>query len=76
MNNEVKCEYCGRPIKGKPEVRVLRGTEHTFCTEFCFRLYFYDVPTITYADLQKMYQLRCVTIKAPDFRTLVYEEDQ
>jgi hypothetical protein len=75
MNKKSQCEYCGRPIKGQAEIRVRRGIKHTFCTEFCFRLYFFDVPTITYSDLQKMYELRCVTIKAPDFRTLVYKED-
>ena len=75
MPKTLLCEYCGRPIKGAPEMKVLRGKNHTFCTEFCFRLYFYDVPTITYANLQKMYALRCVTVKSPDFRTLVYKED-
>ena len=75
MNKKIQCEYCGRPIKGEPEIRVLRGKSHTFCTEFCYRLYFYEVPTITYADLQNMYQVRCVSVKAPDFRTLVYKED-
>jgi hypothetical protein len=75
MNEIEKCEYCGRPIKGDPTIKVLRGQKHTFCTEFCFRFYFYDVPTITYEDLQKMYALRCVSIKSPDFRTLVYKED-
>jgi hypothetical protein len=70
-----KCEYCGRPIIADPTVKTLRGQKHIFCTEFCFRLYFYEVPTITYEDLQKMYALRCVSIKSPDFRTLVYKED-
>ncbi len=75
MSTSETCEYCGRPINADPTVKVLRGQKHTFCTEFCFRLYFYDVPTITYADLQKMYSLRCVSVKSPDFQTLVYKED-
>jgi|GEM_PF-1340886 len=75
MTNKNKCEYCLRPIKGEPTIKNLRGQEHVFCTEFCFRLYFYDVPKITYKDLQKMYALRCLSIKSPDFRTLVYRED-
>jgi hypothetical protein len=75
MTGIMKCEYCGRPIKSDPTDKVLRGQKHTFCSEFCFRLYFYDVPTITYEDLQKMYALRCVSIKSPDFRSLVYKED-
>jgi hypothetical protein len=75
MNKIEKCEYCSRPIKGDPTIKILRAQKHIFCTEFCFRLYFYDVPTISYEDLQKMYALRCVSIKSPDFRTLVYKED-
>ena len=75
MSSGKKCEYCSRPIKKNPVSKVLRGKKHTFCTEFCFRLYFYDVPTISYDDLNKMYALRCVDIKAPEFRTLVAEED-
>ncbi len=75
MTDDMKCEYCGRTIKGDPTFKLLRGQKHTFCTEFCFRLYFYDVPTISYEDLQKMYALRCLSIKSPDFRTLVYKED-
>ncbi len=58
-----KCEYCGRPIKGDPEVRVLRGVKHIYCSDFCFKLHFYDAPTISYDDLQHMYDLRCVSVK-------------
>jgi len=75
MANVEKCEYCGRLIKGDPTIKVLRGEIHTFCTEFCYRLYFYDVPDMSFEDLQKMYALRCISIKAPDFRTLIYKED-
>ncbi|OGO08080.1 MAG: hypothetical protein A2Y92_03080 [Chloroflexi bacterium RBG_13_57_8] len=69
------CEYCERPLKSPPVIKKLRGKKHVFCTEFCFRLSFYDVPRITYKDLKKMYKLRCVTVNAPDFRTLVVESD-
>jgi hypothetical protein len=75
MNSTIKCEYCSRPIKGGQVNKMIRGKEHIFCTEFCFRLYFYSVPTISYDDLNKMYTLWCVDVKAPDFRTLVVEED-
>jgi hypothetical protein len=75
MTSENKCEYCGRKIKGEATVKHLRGEVHAFCTEFCFRLYFYEVPTISFEDLQRMYDLRCVSVRAPDFRTLVYKED-
>ena len=76
MNDSSQCEYCERPIKSDPVIKILRGKEHVFCTEFCFRLYFYDVPRITYEDLKKMYELRCVTVKAPDFHTLIVESNE
>ena len=58
-----QCEYCGRPIIKEPEVKVLRGVKHTYCSDFCFKLDFYDVPTITYEDLKEMYRLRCIPVK-------------
>jgi len=58
-----QCEYCGRPIKKEPEVKVLRGIKHTYCSDFCFKLDFYDVPTITHEDLKEMYKLRCVPVR-------------
>lgn len=75
MNGKRTCEYCSRPIKKNPVTKILRGKKHQFCTEFCFRLSFYDVPVISCDDLNKMYELRCVDVKSPDFRTLVVEED-
>jgi len=63
MSESKKCEYCGRPIKGDPEIKILRGVEHIYCSDFCFKLHFYDVPTISYEDLQNMYRLRCVPVK-------------
>jgi hypothetical protein len=67
VNKKIQCEYCGRPIKGEPEIRVRRGKKHIFCSEFCFRLHFYSVPTITYDDLQKMYAMYCVSVPAQDY---------
>lgn len=63
MSQTEKCEYCGRPIKGEPEINVRRGKKLVYCSDFCFKLHFYDVPTITYEDLQNMYELRCVSVK-------------
>jgi ribosome-binding protein aMBF1 (putative translation factor) len=63
MLNTEKCEFCGRVIKGEPEVVLRRGVKHVYCSDFCFKLHFYDAPTITYEDLQKMYELRCVSVK-------------
>jgi hypothetical protein len=69
------CEYCNRPIKTEATLKTLKGQKHVFCSEFCYRLYFYDVPTISYTDLLKMYELRCVTVNAPKFSTLIVEEE-
>jgi hypothetical protein len=75
MDSTRKCEYCSRSINREQVHKMIRGKQHIFCSEFCFRLYFYSVPTISYDDLNKMYELWCVDVKAPDFRTLVVEED-
>lgn len=75
MNSTRECEYCSRPIKSGKVIKKIRGKQHIFCSEFCFRLYFYDVPTISYDDLNKMYKLWCVDVQSPDFRTLVVEEE-
>ena len=68
-----KCEYCGRPITGEPTIKNLRGKKHTFCSGFCFRLSFYDVPTITYENLQKMYSFYCVSVPLTDFQNTLQE---
>ena len=79
MSKTEKCEYCSRPIKSEPVNKVLRGKKHTFCSDFCFRLYFYDAPTISYDDLQKMYSFYCVSVPAQDYHKilneLIVEED-
>ena len=58
-----KCEYCGRVIKGDCEIRILRSKKHIYCSDFCFKLDFYNVPNISYEDLQNMYKLRCISVK-------------
>ena len=73
MNKTNKCEYCHRLIKTGPVDKVLRGKKHTFCSEFCFRLYFYDAPTISYDDLQKMYSFYCVSLPAQEYYNTVRE---
>jgi hypothetical protein len=34
MSEGKKCEYCGRPIKADPEIKILRGVEHIYCSDF------------------------------------------
>jgi hypothetical protein len=63
MAKPENCEYCGRPIEGASEIRTRRGKRHVYCSEFCFRLHFYDAPAISYDDLQNMYKLRCISVK-------------
>lgn len=79
MSDDIRCDYCGRPLKAGPVKKTLRGKEHIFCSEFCFRLHFYNVPTISYDDLQKMYAFYCVSIPAQDYHKtlsgLIGEED-
>ena len=57
-----KCEFCGRDIVGEPEVYVRRGKKRIYCSDFCFKLHFYDAPAPSYEELQEMYKLRCVPI--------------
>jgi hypothetical protein len=73
MSEIEKCEYCSRPISGEPVNKVLRGERHTFCSEFCFRLYFYDVPAISYDELQKMYSFYCVSVPVEDYHKILHE---
>jgi hypothetical protein len=63
MAEPEKCEYCGRPIQGASEIRMRRSKRHAYCSEFCFRLHFYDAPVISYDELQNMYGLRCISIR-------------
>jgi hypothetical protein len=67
------CEFCNRQIKQTLEVKILRGKEHTFCSEFCFRLYFYNAPKCSYDDMKKMYALRFVPMDVPDLHYLAGE---
>jgi hypothetical protein len=70
---KIKCEYCGRPILEEPKVKNLKGKKHTFCSGFCFRLFFYDVPAITYEDLKKMYAFYCISVPLDDFQNTIHE---
>jgi len=73
MTGSQQCEFCNRPIKQTPEIRMLRGKEHTFCTEFCFRLYFYNAPKCGYDDMKNMYALRFIPMEVPDLHYLTGE---
>jgi hypothetical protein len=73
MNKPAECEFCRRTIKNGPVAKVLRGKKHVFCSEFCFRLYFFDAPAISYEELRKMYAYYCVSLPADDFYRTVRE---
>ena len=61
MGDIKQCCQCGRLIKGEPVKKVLRGCEHLYCSDFCFRFYFYGIK-MPYSDLQKMYSIGCVSV--------------
>lgn len=67
MIKRKQCEFCDRPLKGEPVHKVLRGKTHTFCSEFCFRLFFYKTPGMKYSDVQNMYAARAVDLVPQDF---------
>jgi hypothetical protein len=73
MNQALKCEYCSRLIADEPVIKSLRGENHTFCSAFCFRLFFYDAPRISYNDLQEMYSFYCVSVPLTDFQNSLQE---
>lgn len=66
MSNITQCEFCDRPLKKTPVQKVLRGKTYTFCSEFCFRLFFYKTPNMKYSDIQKMYKARTVDLIPQD----------
>ena len=67
----MECEYCGRTIRRDPVKKVLRGKRHVFCTEMCFRLWFYNIPKF---DLERMYSLYTMSVSVPDFQELIEGE--
>jgi|WetSurMetagenome_2_1015567.scaffolds.fasta_scaffold1456781_1 hypothetical protein len=73
MNKTTKCEFCGRIIKDDPVRKVLRGKNHVYCSDFCFRLNFFGAPPISYEELQNMYSYYCVSLPAKDFYKTVNE---
>jgi hypothetical protein len=71
MSDTARCEYCRRLIIGEPVNKKRRGKERIFCSEFCFRLDFYDVPTISYDDMKKMYAMYCVSLPADEYHRII-----
>lgn len=66
MSKDV-CEFCGRPLTDLAVTKTLRGKEHTYCSEFCFRLFFYHTKGMKYEDVKNMYAKRAVDITPMDF---------
>lgn len=73
MSDFKQCKFCKRPIKQAPEIKILRGKEYIFCSEFCFRLFFYKAPKCSYDDMKKMYALRFIPMEVPDLHYLAGE---
>lgn len=68
----MKCEYCGRTIKGEPIRKKLKGEKHIFCTEMCFRFHYWKVPKF---DLNAVYEKHSQSVDVPDFRELIKEQE-
>jgi hypothetical protein len=68
MIDPEQCEFCTRPLKENPVNKVLRGKSYTFCSEFCFRLFFYKTPNMKYSDLKNMYAARTVDLVPHDIK--------
>ena len=66
MSSVNECEFCGRPLKGTAVQKVLRGKTHTYCSEFCFRLFFYKAPGMKFSDVQNMYAARAINLVPQD----------
>ena len=76
MSDSKLCEFCGRPIPTEPVQKVLRGKTYTFCTEFCFRLFFYHTPGMKFSDVQYMYKARSVDLVPQDFTRYLTKGDR
>lgn len=63
---EQTCCFCGRPIVKDPEIIIRQGKKRVYCSDFCFKLDFYDAPVITYEALKDMYRLRCIKVWLDD----------
>ena len=66
MSSSKQCEFCDRPLLGATVEKTLRGQTYTFCTKFCFRLFFYKTPGMKYSDVQNMYKARSVNLVPQD----------
>jgi len=68
----MKCKYCELTFEGAPTKKVIRGKQHVFCSEECFRYYHYRIPKF---DTQRVLGERAVRISSlPDFRVLIEED--
>lgn len=65
MEDEI-CKYCNRPIIKDPFIKKNRGKKNIYCSEFCFRLDFYNIPDITYKKLKEFYLDRTISVPVPN----------
>ena len=67
----MKCEYCERDFEKGEIQKKIRDNRHTFCSEYCYVLYFWKIPL---HDHEAMYKMYCpITFKIPDIRELIEE---
>ena len=69
----MKCEYCGENFSREPTRKVIKGEQHIFCCEMCYRFYHYRVPKHD-MNVEGTGTVRIHGI--PDFRVLIEEDEQ
>jgi hypothetical protein len=76
MSDTKQCEQCGGPIWGEPTSKVLRGKKHVFCSEFCYRLYFYKIPGFSWDDIQGKFYAQFDSVPDLNLREMAEEVNQ
>ena len=69
----MKCEYCGENFSREPTRKVIKGKEHIFCCEMCYRFHHYRVPKHN-MNVEGIGTVRIHGV--PDFRVLIAGDDK
>ena len=67
----MKCNYCQRTFEKGPVKKIMRGKRHTFCSEYCYVLYFWKIPRL---DHEAMYKMYCPISSSINIRELSEEK--
>ena len=72
----MKCERCGESFDREATKKTIKGRQHIFCSEMCYRFYHYRVPE---HDTKRIFGSGSNTVRitgVPDFRVLVAEDEE